>query len=431
MILVFSKYPIPGQVKTRMIPAIGPEGAARLHRRLTESVVASAKHSGDTVTICATSAPLRRFRAWLGPDIQYTTQPTGDLGNRMEHAFAAAFRRGAARVIAVGADAPDLTPDILRKAFLALDSSDVVVGPAADGGYYLIGMTRLRPELFHGLEWGTEKVLSRTRDAIRRLGLKADELPVLQDVDRPEDLARVRNDPMFADALIESPLLSVIIPTLNEESVIGATLACARAARNVEIIVADGGSHDRTRALAQAAGATVLRVDSGRAAQLNAGAARAGGQRLLFLHADTHVPAGYERAIHEVLDEPSIVLGAFRFKTDMPGAGMRIVEWGAHVRSRFLRWPYGDQGLFLERRMFDEIGGFGALRIMEDFDLARRLRRRGRVTTLSLAAVTSGRRWRKLGLWRVWSKNLIMIIGYFLGVSNDALDDFYRDAVED
>jgi len=374
---------------------------------------------------------LRHFRAWLGSGPGYIRQGDGDLGQRMERSIARAFRQGAARVLVIGADVPGVTPELLREAAAALDSADVVLGPASDGGYYLIGMRRLHAHLFRGVAWGSDAVLACTRTLIANAGLACRELPVLPDVDRPEDLDAVRGDTRLADALDEWPELSVIIPTLNEESFIVTTIEAARTARNVEIIVADGGSADRTRDIAAASGAKVLHVTGGRAAQLNAGAAAASGRRLLFLHADTRLPQGYEAAIHSAMDDPSVTLGAFRFKTDWPSYAMWIVEWGTNLRSWWLRWPYGDQGLFVERRAFDAAGAFPARQVMEDFGLVRRLRRRGRVLTLPLAVNTSARRWKRHGVLRVWAINQLMVSGYWAGVSDTRLARFYRSRVSE
>lgn len=426
MILLFAKYPIPGQVKTRLNPVLGADRAARLHRRMTEAALNTAKESGLPVALYASGAPLRHFRAWLGDGVRYERQCHGDLGQRMQEAFAMAFRRGASKTIAIGADVPGLTTELLREAVCALDSSDVVLGPATDGGYYLIGVRQPRPMLFRDIAWGSDQVLPQTRKALAASGLSFHELPTLSDVDRPEDLDCVANDPRFSDALDATPRLSVIIPTLNEETAIAATLASAQDGRAIEVIVADGGSTDNTREMAEASGAMVLNVTGGRAAQMNAGAAAATAKRLLFLHADTQLPQGYETAIHTALDDPSVALGAFRFKTNGTSLAMWIVEWGTNVRSRILRWPYGDQGLFLERRAFDAVGNFPDRTIMEDFELVRLLRQRGRVLTLPLAVNTSARRWRKHGILRVWIINQLMIAEYWIGLSDTRLARVYR-----
>ncbi|MBP2676522.1 MAG: hypothetical protein H6Q84_3362, partial [Deltaproteobacteria bacterium] len=340
-------------------------------------------------------------------------------------AFETAFSRGGAGALAVGTDVPDLSPDILRRAVDGLRGHDVVLGPSADGGYYLIGMRNCRPELFMGMEWGTGSVYRRTCDAVRRCGLTFLELPALHDVDRPGDLARVRGDLHFAEAFGGKASISVIIPTLDEASVLGRTLDAALRGEGVEIIVADGGSRDATREIASAAGAAVRVVSGGRAAQMNAGAMAAGGSLLLFLHADTLLPDGYADAVRRALESPSTVAGAFRFRTDGSGAAIRIAERIANFRSSVLRWPYGDQGLFMEKRVFGEAGGFAAMPIMEDFDLVRRLRRRGAVVTLGERILTSARRWRRLGIVRTTIRNQCMIAGYLAGVPPARLYRYY------
>jgi rSAM/selenodomain-associated transferase 2/rSAM/selenodomain-associated transferase 1 len=421
---------VPGAAKTRLIPALGPEGAARLHRRLTEHAVAVARAAGLRgrigVTVCCTGGSRRDFRRWLGADLAYAAQPSGDLGTRLRHAFTATFRDGARRVAAIGSDVPGLAPETVHAAFDALGTHDVVLGPAADGGYYLIGLKRAAPELFSGIAWGTNRVCTQTRDAIDRLGLSVATLPALADVDLPEDAAALREDARFADVWSGTPLLSVIVPTLNEAVGLGRTLEQLLRAAAVEIVVADGGSRDATREIAAAAGAAVLVVGDGRAAQLNAGATASRGRLLLFLHADTLPPDGYAELIRRALADPGVAAGAFGFRTDGAGAALRLVEWGANIRSAFFRWPYGDQGLFMERRVFEELGGFSPLPIMEDYELVRRLRRRGAVVTLDAAAVTSARRWQRLGALRTTARNLAMIAGFHAGVSPQRLARFYR-----
>ncbi len=205
-LIVFTRYSEPGKAKTRLIPALGPEGAAALHRRMTECMAdaarAARRQSGEIrmgIMACCTGAPLEEFRTWLGPDLQYASQPSGDLGARLQWAFSEALPEGAEAAIAVGADVPGLTPDIMGQAFEGLSEQDVTLGPAADGGYYLIGMKQCRPELFTGIDWGTGKVYRQTCEIIDRLGLKAAALPLLADVDRPEDTDAIRSDPRFAD----------------------------------------------------------------------------------------------------------------------------------------------------------------------------------------------------------------------------------------
>ena len=433
--MIFCRYPVPGEAKTRLIPALGAEGAARLHRRITEYTVASARAARKAdglndlgITVCHTGARQRNFKAWLGSDLHYELQPSGDLGVRLQQAFKTAFRKGVKSAIAVGSDIPDLTSEILCQARENLRDHDIVLGPAADGGYYLIGMKSLHPELFFAIDWGTAQVYEQTRDRIKRLGLNLADLPLLNDMDRPEDLTTIRNRPRFTDIFAKKSLVSVIIPTLNEAIVIGRVLDRLQPADAIEVIVADGGSLDDTREIAAQAGARVMEVCGGRAAQQNAAAAAAKGRILLFLHADTLLPNGYADMIRLALARPATVAGAFRFKTDDSRVAMRLIEWTTNFRSTVFQWPYGDQGIFIEKRVFDEMDGFASIPIMEDFEFVRRLRRRGTIITLSEAAITSAQRWQQLGVTRTTMINQIMIAGFLSGVSIKQLNRLYRSS---
>lgn len=222
------------------------------------------------------------------------------------------------------------------------------------------------------------------------------------------------------------PKLSVVIPTLNEAATLPATLARVQAAKSVEIVVADGGSDDATAAIAAAAGARVVCAPRGRAQQMNAGAAQATGAVLLFLHADVLLPEDYGDWIERLLAAPGTIAGAFELAIALPDWRFRWLERSANWRSRWLRMPYGDQGLFLRAATFWDLGGFPLLPIMEDYELVRRLRQRGRVAIAPRPALASGRRWQTLGLVRTTAINQAIVLGYRLGVPPERLAAFYR-----
>lgn len=430
-LLIFCRYPVPGKAKTRLIPELGADRAAQLHRRLTEHTVSVARayHSENSrckVSVHYTGAPLKDFRSWLGCDLTYRIQPAGHIGQRMHAAFRNSLEHHSRQVIGFGTDIPGLTPTILQQAHISLADHDIVLGPAVDGGYYLIGMNALHPELFHNIDWGTDQVYRQTKEICDQLELRVFELPSLSDIDRPEDLSQLKNNPDFSDVLTNKPLLSVIIPTLNEAEVLATTLETLQRSDDIEIIVVDADSQDGTGEIALRYGAKLLTVTTGRADQLNEGGKNCRGRTLLFLHADTLLPSDYHHLIHTTLLNPSTVAGAFRFKTDTNILSMRIVEWGTNFRSAVLQWPYGDQGLFMEKRIFDEMGGFSAISIMEDFELIRRLRRRGNIFTLNKEAITSARRWKKMGIIRTTIVNQLMIAGFLLGISTKTLSRLYR-----
>ena len=182
-VVLFTRYPEPGRAKTRLIAALGAERAAQLHRLLTERAVQAVRSSGLKLELRTTGAPTAAFAEWLGP-LSLVDQGEGDLGERLERAGPPY------PTIFIGSDAPDLTPDLLRRAAQALDKAAAVIGPAADGGYWLLGLSRAVDGVFNGVDWGTSVVFGQTMERIAAAGIDPAVLPELADCDRPEDLAR-------------------------------------------------------------------------------------------------------------------------------------------------------------------------------------------------------------------------------------------------
>ena len=427
-LILFARFPIAGKVKTRLIPALGAEGAAALHRRLVLRTLRTAHslcQSQDVeLEIRFAGDDANPMQHWLGDSWLCRSQCEGDLGQRMAGAFADSFREGSPATVIIGSDCPALTPEVLAAAFDSLKTNPVVFGPATDGGYYLIGLTQPMPEVFQGVAWGTETVLAQSLEILARLGSKPTLLQPLDDLDRPEDVAAWKRLIDVDDTDLSR--VSVIIPALNEAAHIAATLENARKCSPHEIIVVDGGSADETCAVAQRSGATVIHSKPCRAWQMNAGAARATGNVLLFLHADTVLPENWTRVVKDTLGKPGVVAGSFGFRVAEKFPGRWLVEWTTNLRSRWFQNPYGDQTQFLRRALFEELGGFADLPIMEDYELNQRLRRRGRVATSAATAVTSGRRWKKLGVIQTTLINKMLITGFHLGVCPHKLARFYR-----
>ncbi len=430
-LILILKYPRPGAVKTRLVPALGDHRACELHRALVahtlgEVGIFRSRGAGPlTVEARVAGAPdPAAARDWLGAGPVIREQGDGDLGARMERAVAAAFTEGAEAVVVIGGDCPQLAADHLAQAFAALARTDAVLGPAVDGGYYLIGMRRPFPELFQGIAWGGAEVRAQTLAAARALRIEIASLATLSDVDVPGDLAVWAATPAARAAGRGG--VSVIIPALNEEGALPATLAAALAGAPHELIVADGGSGDRTAEIARAHDAITLAGSPGRALQMNRGASAATGEFLLFLHADTRLPQDYVALVRAALATPGVAGGAFEFAIAGEFAGRRLIERGTNWRARRRQRPYGDQGLFLRRDMFFELGGFPELPIMEDFAFVRRLGRTGEIVLAPGVALTSGRRWHRLGALRTTAVNQLMILGYRLGVAPARLARWYR-----
>jgi len=542
-LLIFGRYPLPGRTKTRLIPALGPLGAAECHRWLTEFTVATAckfaqplshthhqdrcsssSHcsSPEKMVLPRTFAFIRfyydggtteEFKRWLGrgvgcqiitPEIDFQRQIDGDLGQRMRDAISDSFERGAAKVVLVGTDLPDLVPEHFEGAFEALNNHDLVIGPSMDGGYWLVGLKRdvikinstdsqinstdseinrrqqtnakeqnstdwgyagdrnnsrdqkvsrdhrnkreyqskTTVDIFDHIEWGTDLVLSQTLSAAERLNLKTYQLELLNDLDTPDDLNAFERTMVKKQGYKETsvgratseiaakPVISVIIPALNEADRIGKAIDSARHP-NSEIIVVDGGSRDATISIAKKAGVTnIITGARGRAVQQNLGAEAARGEILLFLHADTLLPPDYAEYIFMTLLDKNKIGGAFLFKTDSINPLLRLVAIGVNMRSQWLNMPYGDQALFFRRSCFKAAGGFPQSPVAEDLLLVRALLmrktvNRGELAMLPICVTTSARRWHSIGILRTTIINLLILCGIVLGVSPERLAGLY------
>ena len=229
------------------------------------------------------------------------------------------------------------------------------------------------------------------------------------------------------------PMISVVIPTFNAEATLGPTLAALVPAvvHGVvrEAIIADGGSTDATCAIAEAAGTHLVEAERGRGTQLDAGAAMARGDWLLFLHADTVLEPSWVEEARSFIERVETgrrahAAASFSFALDDDGIMPRLLEALVHLRCLVFGLPYGDQGLLISRRLYDRLGGFRPLPLMEDVDLVRRLKRR-ELVMLKSRAVTSGERYRREGYLLRSLRNLACILLYYLRVPPRVLVRLY------
>lgn len=427
-IAVFTKYPERGKVKTRLAKDIGQDKAAQLQKEMTEFTLFNLWpliFRGHRLEIRFDGATLDQMISWLGDGLEYEQQGDGELGIRMARAIADGLKKDNEPVIVVGSDCPGINAEIVLEAIEACKHSDIVIGPAYDGGYYLIGMKNFVPDLFEHILWGSSAVFEETVRKAKKLGLSVCSLILLKDVDRFEDIE------IFYDAKRKIdwkglPFISVIIPTLNEERNIAKALENARGVK-IERIVADGGSNDRTRDIVKEYNVKLIYSNKGRAIQQNAGAQCAKGEILLFLHADSSLPRGFDSAIRQAYVN-NFSFGAFSLGIDAGGLGFRATEIIANARSKYLGLPYGDQAIFVDKKLFEDVGGFPIIPIMEDFLLIKNLTKitGTKPKILSQKVMTSPRRWQQHGLCRVFFINQLVILGYYAGVSPDELANFYK-----
>lgn len=450
-VLIMAKAPRPGTVKTRLHPLLGPDGCAALARQLIRHAASAATAAGEVTVFTAVHPPdaIAEVAGLVPGTVRLLGQRGASLGERLANAASEVFARGHRPVLVIGTDAPALTPGLLAQAFrMLVNGQDVVFGPARDGGYYLAGLSYPAPEVFAldaGL-WGGDRVLAASLAAARRAGLAARLLPGLRDLDTPADAQALLADPLLPPAIasalrspIPAPVLgnerggesagltvSIVVPVLNEAAVITAALArLRRDFPGCELVVADGGSRDGTAELA-ASSARVVRTEPGRAVQMNGGARHARGEVLWFIHADTRVEPCALRQIRAALADPATVGGGLTLRFDQPGLALRYVAWTSNLRARHLHWVFGDQAMFIRRSVFETLGGFPGLPLMEDLEMSRRLHRAGRLAVLPSTATTSARRFTEHGTWRTLAFMQYLKLLYFAGADPQRISDRYR-----
>lgn len=221
--------------------------------------------------------------------------------------------------------------------------------------------------------------------------------------------------------------ISVIIPALNEDSIIASTLEALRPLAPTEVIVVDGGSTDHTREIVARTDATLTSSARGRAEQMNHGARLARGDVFLFLHADTQPPPSAISEIRSALEDPRCVGGRFDVRLEGNHRIYGLIGALINLRSRLTKVATGDQAIFVRREVYEEIGGFPNLPLIEDIAFSRYLKKKGKVACLKSRVATSARRWEREGIWqtvlRMWALRLL----YLAGVSPFRLKRFYGD----
>ncbi|MBE0607060.1 MAG: TIGR04283 family arsenosugar biosynthesis glycosyltransferase [Deltaproteobacteria bacterium] len=227
--------------------------------------------------------------------------------------------------------------------------------------------------------------------------------------------------------------LTIIIPTLDEEASVAPAIRSCREAGPCEVVVVDGGSRDRTVEIARGEADTVISASRGRAVQMNAGAAVARGEALLFLHADTLLPLGSVTAVLDALRDPAVIGGAFRVRLAPSSGAGRYVRATLAITGRMIgargavsRSYSGDQAIFLRKETFCAVGGYPEIPLMEDVELSRRMRRAGKTVLLPMRVETSGRRWEAWGPFRTVLFMWRLRIGHLLGRTPSRSAEAYR-----
>ena len=429
-LIIFTHYPKIGQTKTRLIPVLGAEGAADLQRDLTLKTLEWAEKMDaaetTTVEVYCDGGSVEFMHQMYGDKLPFREQTGDGLGQQLEEAFNAAFLSGARRAVAIGTDFPGLSSRLVEYAFGQLDKNDVVIGPATDGGYYLIGMARHIPQLFTDIPWENGDVFWATIRKAEKMRLSIATLEMLRGIDRPEDLDFLNLIERSKHVECGKERISVIIPVSDEDvDLLEKAISSSRKGENIETIIVCTSPSRALRKLARMNVVRLIKAPKGRARQMNAGAAAARGQILLFLHADTRLPRNFDRNVRKIMEKDYVAAGAFRLDIEGATGMLGWVAGLANLRARFLHMPYGDQAIFVRAETFQKLGGYPDVPILEDLEFMRLARQAGRVEISQSAVVASARRWRRLGMWRTIMINQEIMAGYCLGLSKQRLARWY------
>jgi uncharacterized protein len=392
-ISIFVRYPAPGAVKPRLISALGQEGAASVQREMTEHVVSVARAfirrerpmRGIEVRYAGTSETA--VQAWLGAGIRYAPQGDGDTGDRMIRTFNNAFESGADAVAVLGVDCPGVSESLLEDAFTALKRADVVMGPSRDGGYYLVGVSKKArfvalPAMFTGIAWGAGYAFGDTLTTVRRLGLSYQIIGRLEEIDHPDDIPIWERILTQAHSRAGVPVITVVVPTLNNSSTIDAILDRLMQGDNIEIIVADSGSTDDTVFRAIARGISIVHAPGTMAAQIEAGISAGTGENIFIAHPDS-IPAGrFDDIIRDTLADPLVACGIFTGSAASSHWFGRFLQRIAGFVPSWMLSRNDWSGLFFRTMTLSRAGGVSDLPDNPYAAMIRQFRRLGRVATI-------------------------------------------------
>ena len=426
-ILIFMKYPEPGRVKTRLSKSIGREQACNIYQKLvrrTLGMVSDFRHANTETDLFLFYYPSEREaqlrKAYPGP-WTFTPQISGHLGEKMDNAFNHVFTKGYGHAVLIGTDIVDIMTSDIADAFQALNENQAVLGPAQDGGFYLIGLSSTINEIFNFPNWSTPSVFERTLNCFHASAHKVGTLDKRHDIDEKKDLIYFNSNPLFQDQI------SIIIPYLSGTKKLASLVDCLEAQLwpGDEIVLVKGNGSPELGAKNITPHTRLIFATKGRGNQLNQGARAAQRNILWFLHIDTAPPPNFGYHIRKLTLTRDMVLGCFELTFQTSSIFLDIIYKWANFRTKYFNLPYGDQGLFCTRGIFDKAGGFKKQFLMEDVDFVRNCKKMGKLLVVPQPIHSSPQRYVRKGVLRASLQNHFLILLYFLGVNDERLYKFY------
>lgn len=437
-IIVFTRVPVPGQTKTRLMPYFSPQECARLHTCFLKDIARQCKDTQADLFVCYTPDDKgNALKNIFGEDAIYFPQMGESLGEKMYEAIQTVLAGDYDSCVLIGTDVPEIRRADFDYAFRLLDVHDVVLGPTADGGYYLVGMKKPVREVFENQTYSHASVLENTAEAARQAGYTVGFARELHDMDEKEDIREFRNRMRKNLALqksetgrylIKKQKISIIVPIYNEESTIEALQKqLVPLLDKCEILFVDGGSKDKTLSMIDSR-FRVLHSEKGRANQMNLGAKISSGDILFFLHSDSELPKHPLAEIRYVMKDH--LAGCFGIAFHSKHFFMWTCRVISNHRIKDRKVMFGDQGIFIDRDLFFQAGMFPELPIMEDYQFSLTLKEMGIKLGIAKHRIyTSDRRFPKKTIPKLkvmWKMNRLRKM-YRDGVPIETISKMYKD----
>lgn len=437
-LIIFTRVPVAGQTKTRLMPYFTPKQCEELHICFLKDIAKMCGEASADVFVCHTPEDEHHIlHDIFGTKAQYFLQTGGDLGVRMYQAIETVLLKGYEACVLIGTDVPEVSSKDIQQAFEILKTKDIVFGPTADGGYFLVGMKRARKEVFEKQTYGHGSVLDNTMHGLSQSGLTVGLGEKKYDIDTKEDICRYRDrmrEHSFLQRtetgkyLAKTSKISVIVPIYNEETTIDSLLKqLTPFQRRCEIILVDGESSDRTL---EHIGSEfrVLHSQKGRAKQMNLGAKESTGDILFFLHCDSELPEKWLEQIRHVMKDHRF--GCFGIAFHSKNFFMFTCRIISNHRIKDRKVVFGDQGIFIDRKLFFDMGMFPDIPLMEDYQFSLTLKERGEKIGITPKRIfTSARRFPEgtiPKLREMWKMNRLRK-KYRDGVDIDTIARMYDD----
>ena len=422
LVMAFLHAPRPNLIKQRLAREIGSERALDVYRGMVERQLRQIPRGWAVEIHFAPENAGEEMRSWLGPDYSYVAQVGEDFGARIRNGFATAFSRGRGQVLAITGECPELDTGTLFEVITRLHRADLVLGPANDGGLFLIALRRAAGELFERIPWGTPNVLSLMLARAKISGVTRELLTPKDDVDTA---ATYRSYLQRVATESSSERIGVVVAAFNHAPTIARVIDAARQAFLFSpLVVVDGGSADRTAEIASAGGAQVLSASRSRGRQRRIGASAAlNADWLLFLHGDCVLPADAQALVAEFIEQPRAQVATFRLRFDSPSAWLRSCAWFTRFSTPCTR--FGNQGILIRRAFYEALGGFPEWPLFEDVELLRRARAVTQIHVLRGFVTAAAQRFHERGSVRALWLNARLLARWAAGTPAGELAERY------